>query len=113
VNALKTVDDYIRQRFIYTPEMIETLLTPDYMLAGLEVNNHLTGDCDDISIFHGALLTAMNIKVRIVAIRSTFNDPNYDHVFIEAFNGQDWLMQDATVPLGTTMEHFASVTMNV
>lgn len=112
-NPLTAVDTYIRQRFIYIPEKIETLVTPDYMLSGLEVNKHLTGDCDDISMFHATLLTCMGFQVRFVAIRSVRENPDYDHVFIEAFDGHDWQGFDATVPSGTQMEMFARININI
>lgn len=113
------VDDFIRSKFVYMHETIETLLTPDYMISGLEVTNHLVGDCDDISTLHAAILTCMDVKVRFVAIRSTYEDQNFDHVYIEAYdgkngkNGKDWQLFDATVQRGTVIESFARINMNI
>jgi transglutaminase-like putative cysteine protease len=107
------VDEYLRQRFIYTDENIETLVSPEYMLIGLEMNNRLYGDCDDITMLNAALLTCLDIKTRLVAIRSTFNDPNFDHVFLEAMHNGDWVPFDITVTLGTEIESFARLTMGV
>lgn len=112
-DVLQSVETFLRSRFQYVDEKIETLVAPDYMLQGLEINNALTGDCDDISVLHAALLTCMDIKVRFVAIRSNQDDPNYDHVFIEAWNGTDWLLYDITVPPGTRIEWFSRVAVNV
>lgn len=106
---MQKVDDFIRSKFIYVKEQIETLVTPEYMLSGLEVNNHLVGDCDDISMFHATLLTCMGIPVRFVAIRSMQDDINFDHVFIEAFDGNEWRVFDATVPPNTRMEMFGRI----
>jgi transglutaminase-like putative cysteine protease len=111
--TMNSVDDFIRSKFIYMPEQIETLVTPDYMLSGLEVNNHLTGDCDDISMFHATLLTCMGIKVRFVAIRSMQENPDYDHVFIEAHDGNEWRVFDATVPPDTRMEMFGRINIPI
>jgi hypothetical protein len=55
----------------------------------------------------------MDVKVRFVAIRSTYTDPNFDHVYIEAFDGKDWQLFDSTVPRGTVIESFARINMNV
>jgi transglutaminase superfamily protein len=112
-NPLQSVESFLRSKFIYVDEKIETLVAPEYMLQGLEMTGTLRGDCDDISTLHAALLTCMDIKTRFVAIRSTQTDPNYDHVFIEAFDGIKWIPYDITVPAGTTIEWFSRVDANV
>lgn len=112
-DVLHRIEIFLRSKFHYVDEKIETLLTPDYMLQGLEITGVLRGDCDDISILHAALLTCMEIKTRFVAIRSVQDNPNYDHVFIEAWNGKDWILYDITVPPGTPIEWFSRVAINV
>lgn len=112
-NVLQGVESFLRSKFQYVDEKIETLVAPDYMLQGLEITGSLRGDCDDISVLHAAILTCMDIKVRFVAIRSKQEDPNYDHVFIEAFNGKDWILYDITVPPGTPIEWFSRVSVDV
>ena len=109
--TLTAVDDYIRARFIYTSEQMETLQTPEYMASGLEINHHLIGDCDDIATFHATLLTCLGYKVRFVAIKSVPNDMNYDHVYLEALNPDTkvWETFDATVPVNTVMEYHGKV----
>jgi transglutaminase-like putative cysteine protease len=111
--VLQSVEAFLRRRFQYVDEKIETLVSPDYMLQGLEITGAIRGDCDDISTLHAAILTCMDIKVRFVAIRSRQDDPNYDHVFMEAFNGTDWVLYDITVPPGTPIEWFSRVAINV
>lgn len=110
---IQIVDEYLRTRFVYMPELIETLVTPEYMLRGLERYNRLRGDCDDITTLHAALLTCLDKKVRFIAIRSTFNDPNFDHVFLEVHNNGDWIPFDITLPLGSEIEYFARLAMAV
>lgn len=110
---IKSTDDFLRSKFIYTEEKIETLVAPEYSIQGLEQNGVIRGDCDDISILHAALLTCMDIKVRFVAIRSTKEDANYDHVFIEAFDGVEWILHDITVPRGTPIEYYSRIAVNV
>lgn len=110
---LKTVDDYLRKRFIYADEIIETLLTPDYMLSGLEMSGRLVGDCDDISTLHAALLVALGYQVRFVAIRSIRENTNYDHVYVEALHAGQWFMYDITLPLGTKIDYFGRIEIKV
>jgi transglutaminase-like putative cysteine protease len=107
------VDAYLRDRFVYATESIETLLYPDYMLNGLEISGRLVGDCDDITTLHAALLVALGFPVRFVAIRSVRENANYDHVYLEANNDGDWIMFDITIPLHTEIEYFARVAITV
>lgn len=110
---LKNVDKFLRDHFIYVSEEIETLLTPEYMMNGYEMTGRFIGDCDDISTLHAALLTTLDCKVRFVAIRSTYDDPNFDHVYIEAEKDGEWVPYDITVPLGTEIEYFGRLTIPV
>ena len=110
---LVSADEFLRSHFVYEPEAIETLQHPDYMLNGLEMSNRLVGDCDDISTLHAALLTCLGFQTRFVAIRSTFNDSNYDHVYIEVNNGGTWIPYDITLPLGAVIEYFARLTIAI
>ena len=110
---LASADEYLRTRFIYEGEAIETLQHPEYMLNGLEMSGRLVGDCDDISTLHAALLTVLDFKVRFVAIRSTYNDPNFDHVYLEVNNGGTWIPYDITLPLGAKIEWFARLTVGI
>lgn len=113
-DALTVADEFLRSRFEYLDESIETIQAPEYMISGLEVTGKLRGDCDDITTLHAALLTCMDIPVRFVVIRSKFEDPNFDHVYLEAqqSNG-DWVSYDITLPLGTEIHYFGRATMQV
>ena len=110
---LVNVDQFLRSVFIYEHEIIETLQYPDYMLAGLEISGRLVGDCDDISTLHAALLVALGFQVRFVAIRSTPNDPTFDHVYIEVKHNDDWIMYDVTIPLGTIIDYSGRLAIQV
>lgn len=115
-NPLTLTDKFLRDRFVYTDETIETLQAPEYMLNGLKISGVLRGDCDDITTLHAALLTCMDIKVRFVAIRSTFEDSNFDHVFLEAQSptmDRDWIPFDITIPVGTEINYFGRLTIQV
>jgi transglutaminase-like putative cysteine protease len=110
---LTNVDRFLRERFIYSSETIETLQYPDYMLSGLEVSGRLVGDCDDISTLHAALLVALGFKVRFVAIRSLRENVNFDHVYLEVNHNGEWVMYDITLPLGTKIEYFGRIAIQV
>mgnify|MGYP001612044145 CR=1 FL=1 len=79
----------------------------------MEISGRLVGDCDDISTLHAALLTALGFQVRFVAIRSAYENPNFDHVYIEANNNGDWIMYDVTIPLNTPIDYFGRFTIAV
>ncbi len=111
---LVNTEKFLRSVFVYQKEMIETLQYPDYMLTGLEKSGVLIGDCDDISTLHAALLFALGFQVRFVAIRSVKNNPNFDHVYIEANNNNgEWIMFDITIPLHTVIDYFGRITIQV
>lgn len=110
---LINTDRFLRDRFIYESEAIETLQHPEYMLTGFENSGRFVGDCDDITTLHAALLVALGFKVRFVAIRSMKDDPNFDHVYIEVNLNGDWIMYDVTILLGTTIEFFGRLTVQV
>jgi transglutaminase-like putative cysteine protease len=110
---LTNVDEFLRSKFVYSDEKIETLQYPDYMLSGLEMSGRLVGDCDDISTLHAALLAALGFQVRFVAIRSLREDVNFDHVYLEVKLNDEWIMYDITLPLGTKIEYFGRIAIQV
>lgn len=112
-SLLAEVDNFLRSKFVYASEAIETLQTPDYMLTGLEMSGRLVGDCDDVSTLHAALLTALGFDVRFVAIRSMREQPNFDHVYLEVKDNDKWIMYDITLPLGTQIEYFGRIEIKV
>jgi hypothetical protein len=98
MTLLNTVDRHLRAHFVYVPEEIETVQTPDYMVTYKEIHGVYYGDCDDISTLEAALLTCLGIPARFVCIRSKPDTTSYDHVYIEARVGNDWVPSDITVP---------------
>lgn len=113
LNLLTNVDKFLRSKFDYQDEKIETLQYPDYMLTGLEMSGRLVGDCDDISTLHAAILTALGFRVRFIAIRSFRENSNFDHVYLEVNLNDKWIMYDITLPLGTTVEYFGRIAIQV
>jgi transglutaminase-like putative cysteine protease len=113
-NIAALTDKYLRDHFVYVPENIETLVTPEYMLISLENTGKVSGDCDDISILQGAIYKCLGYRIRFVAIRSEKDNPNYDHVYSEIYipdNG--WTVYDLTLPLGFKISYLSRVTMEI
>lgn len=110
---LTNVDKFLRDRFVYQSEAIETLQYPDYMLSGLEMSGRLVGDCDDISTLHATLLVALGFQVRFVAIRSLRESIDFDHVYLEVLHNGEWIMYDITLPLGTKIDYFGRIAIQV
>ena len=112
-DIVQKVDQFLRSKFTYMSEEIETLVAPEYMLMALENNGAISGDCDDISTLQGAIYKCLGIPVRFVAIRSQRDNPNYDHVFSEVKQGDLWIPYDVTLPLGFHIQYYSRVAMEV
>lgn len=112
-NIVGLTDQFLRNHFTYIPENVETLLTPEYMLNSLENTGRVSGDCDDISVLQAAIYKCMGFRVRFVAIRSDPDNTNYDHVFSEIHNGENWIIYDLTLPLGFKIDYLSRVTIEV
>lgn len=93
-------DRFIRNRFRYRFETEELVRSVDRMLNEYQSRGRFEGDCDDISILNAAVLSAAGYPVRFVAIRLEEN-PEFSHVYVEAFTGFDWQVFDPVVPQGT------------
>lgn len=112
-NIVVIVDQFLRSKFTYVKEYIETLVAPEYMLLSLENIGKIAGDCDDITTLQGAIYKCLGIPVRFVAIRSNASDPNYDHVFAEVRVNNQWIAYDVTLPIGFKIEYVQRVAMEV
>lgn len=95
------VDRWVRGHFRYRPDgENEIIRTPDFMLNDLENLGYIQGDCDCITVFYSTILLILGYRVRLVAIRHT--DPSeFEHVFLEFYNGNRWSRVDPTVSPGT------------
>lgn len=113
-NSSAEVDDWVRARFRYRDEREEVLRTPEFQLNDALVRlGYLEGDCDDVSMFYAAILKTLGLPVRFVAIRYTPDNPNFEHVFTQAYNMASWRTFDATVPRGTDMRAIESIHMEI
>lgn len=91
--------DWVRRNVRYTRDIfrIELLHTARRML---ELR---AGDCDDMTILLGAMLTATGHPVRLVLVGFRPHRPHaYSHIYLEALVGRRWIPLDATVeqPMG-------------
>lgn len=110
---IERVDKYLRQSFMYVPEEIETVQTPEYMITGKDVNGFFYGDCDDISTLEAAILTALGIPCKFVCIRSKPDTSSFDHVYIEAKSRNVWVVSDITVPRDTKHHWYQRLEINI
>jgi len=90
---------WVQRNIRYTRDIfqVETLHTARRMLE-LQA-----GDCDDMTILLGALLTATGHQVRLVLAGFRRNRPHsYSHIYLEVRHGPDWIALDPTMerPLG-------------
>jgi transglutaminase-like putative cysteine protease len=94
---------FIRSRVGFVLEPVEMLHRPEWMLRQVAAGGRPYGDCDDMAMIAGALLTALGIPVRFAAVKPA-GDDDYIHVYAEMFDGGTWYVVDPTasqVPPGT------------
>jgi hypothetical protein len=103
-SELAMLDHWVRSVFDYRPENEEVVRTPERMWEDLERTGRLEGDCDDIATFIASILVAMGYSTRFVAIRTNPNDPEFSHVYVEAWDGLNWRVFDPTVEPGTVYQ---------
>lgn len=113
-DSLEEIDGWIRAHFRYRDEQEEILRTPEFMLNdALNRLGYLEGDCDDIATLYVAMFKALGFPSRFVAIRYTPDNPNFEHVFAQAYNMGVWRTFDATVPAGTEIKAVESLFVEV
>lgn len=92
-------DSFVRAVYRYRDEDREIVRTIPHMLDFFQEYGYLEGDCDCISTFNASATTALGFPSRFVAIRTDQFDPEFLHVFSEAWDGSKWKRLDPTVPL--------------
>jgi transglutaminase-like putative cysteine protease len=119
LGTLGGIEDFVRRHFAYRDENEEIVREPRFMLADMgrvDENGRvvqLEGDCDDVATFYAAAAVAIGKAARFVAIRYTITNPNFEHVFTEAYDNGQWHVLDATVPAGTPMRWIESMIEDV
>jgi len=86
----EAVQNWVRNNIRYTMDVadVETLKTPIALLYDR------FGDCDDMALLAGSLLSSIGHPVRYVATGS--DGVNYDHVYIETKIGNKWVSVETT-----------------
>jgi transglutaminase-like putative cysteine protease len=86
----EAVQNWIRNNIRYTMDVadVETLKTPIALLYDR------FGDCDDMSLLAGTMLSSIGHPVRYIATGS--DGANYDHVYIETKIGNKWVGVETT-----------------
>lgn len=97
LDIIDRIDRMLRIAYQYVPERIEIIQSPDYMADMFAKYGKFVGDCDDASIMVSALLTLLEIPNRFVAIQSDRQSNEFDHVYVEAYDGTVWIPIDLTV----------------
>lgn len=93
IGEIKALHAFVRDAIRYTGDIrgVETLQTPK---ATLELG---VGDCDDKSLLLAALLLAINLPARFVAIG--MNGGDLSHVLVEVRYGKGWMPLETIRPV--------------
>lgn len=95
-------------------EASDVFVAPHRQIERLRRHGQAWGDCDDFSIFGGALLHNLNIPVRMVVVATKKAvDGKWNHIFFQAKDRQRnmWITLDAVRPerpIGYTTEFIKS-----
>ncbi len=97
-DAVRAVEWFVRDKFVFIDEPDELLIDPVVMVNELLENNRIRGDCDDSSMFAACLIYNIGIPVRFKAIQKA-PDGSFQHVFIEYFERgfERWIPVDPTI----------------
>ena len=113
LGSLSAVDSFVRARYRYRDEMEEIIRSPEFMLNDLTRIGYMEGDCDDVSTLYAGFIKALGYPSRFVAIRYTPDNPNFEHVFAQAYAGGEWKTFDGTVAPGTVLQSLEEMTEEV
>jgi transglutaminase-like putative cysteine protease len=116
--GISDFEDWVRSHFVYRDEHEETIRTPMFMLRDMGRHNQdrvigLEGDCDDSATFLGAGAKVLGLPAQLTAIRVNRQNPEFEHVFAEAYSNGQWLTLDPTVEETTNIQAIESMTVQV
>jgi transglutaminase-like putative cysteine protease len=117
-SSMNAVEAWVRENYSYRDENEEIVRTPQFMLADMGRSEsgrvvQLEGDCDDVATLFAAFGKALGLYTRLTAIRYTADNPEFEHVFTEVYDGGKWRAFDATVPAGTNLQWLESMTEDI
>lgn len=99
----EAIQNWVRNNIRYTMDVadVETLKSPVALLFDR------FGDCDDMSMLSGALLSSIGHPVRYVATGS--NGMDYDHVFLQTKIGNRWIGVETTEDVALGWQPISSI----
>ncbi len=89
------VRTWVKSRMTLVDEAVEMIARPEWMLEQVG-RTRLVGDCDDAAVLAAALVMALGIPVRFVAIATPEHPDEFMHVYPEAYAGGEWTPFDPT-----------------
>lgn len=110
IPVMAQVYEWVLQHMVYTHDgeasdsvlaMEEELRAPSYLINRIHQFGKAEGDCDDFVILTTSLLKRGGVRVRWV-VTSAREDREFDHVFLQAFDGFSWVTLDGIhgAPMG-------------
>jgi hypothetical protein len=103
---ISEIHDYVQNHLKYTREAVETLSSIPYIFEQIGQRGFFVEDCDGAVVLWAALAKAVGIKTRFVLV-SQRADRQANHIYLQAFDGQNWIGADPIVktkPLGWEVE---------
>lgn len=104
VGFCRSVEEYLRALVVLVDEPEELIQTPVFMLQTIARDRITYGDCDDVATLGAALVTALGIQCRFVALRPR-GSPVYVHVFVECNCNGRIVRIDPTITRGRVIGH--------
>jgi transglutaminase-like putative cysteine protease len=86
---------WVKAHMLLVDEPVEMIARPEWMLTQIG-RTRLVGDCDDAAVLAGALILALGIPVRYVAIANPERPGDFIHVYPEALTSGAWQPFDPT-----------------
>ena len=107
------IDSFVRSALHYLKEPYEIVRTPENSLDQIEKYGFFIGDCDDASTLIAAMLRVAGYPVRFVVIRTDPKSREFQHVYVEFFDGQHWYSVDPTTEPGTDHQYLERAQVTV
>jgi len=106
--SLSSIEEWVRARFVYQPELVEIVRAPQFMMREILDEGWFSGDCDDAATFIASILKSYGFPATLRAIRYSHPE-EFEHVFVVSSS----FVFDPTVPYGTEYEQLESMTEGV
>lgn len=105
IPSLGGLEEWVRGHYVYQPETVEIVRTPQFSLQEILNDGWFAGDCDDAATFIAAVLKTYGYPAEFLAIRYS-HPTEFEHVLV--LSGS--FVLDPTVPYGTEYEALERMT---